>query len=538
MDYDKAEKIRNKSFGSLLGEQEGGLGASLKSAISQKTQAKMTGIKEKFDPMNIARAVGGKTGAAVYGKVFGRDQKSMERFAGAKKKRISEVDGVGKASGDSSPADVLGLIYRMMLRNAEDDKLQNELKQNKKEEEDKEENDRNQQLIRALTGRKKEPTRKEKKAERRAERKEEKKVEAKAKKEAKPKVKPAKEEAPKAPAKTPEKPPAKAPEKPKVEKAPEKPKVEKAPEKPKVEKAPEKPPAKAPEKPTAAPAPKPEVKPPTAAPAAKPPIIGTAAGKLGGAAGLVVSALVSSGIVSSKAQANILSQVKSESNFVPKSEILFYTKAEGIQNTFGKGRIPTLEFAQQFVSKKGDDRSEQLANHVYAKTDGNSAPGDGWKYRGRGFLQVTGKNAYKSLGDYLKVDLVSNPDLLNNPEIAAKSIPWFFLNYKKYLTKGDPKSLEDIGLVNKAVGFSDPTGEKAKKRAELSSEIQSMDLNSGSQIDQASKENKDLKADMANKDKSPIIVNNNTTNTQKNSNAETNKQTIDDRSAYQKKAQG
>jgi putative chitinase len=490
----------------------------------------MTGIKEKFDPMNIARAVGGKTGAAVYGKVFGRDRKSMERFAGVKKKRISEVDGVGKASGDSSPADVLGLIYRMMLRNAEDDKLQNELKQNKREEEDKEENDRNQQLIRALTGRKKEPTRKEKKAERRAERKEEKKVEAKAKEEAKPKVKPAKEEAPKAPAKAPEKPPAKAPEKPKVEKAPEKPKVEKAPEKP---------PAKASEKPTAAPAPKPEVKPPTAAPAAKPPIIGTAAGKLGGAAGLVVSALVSSGIVSSKAQANVLSQVKSESNFVPKSESLFYTKAEGIQNTFGKGRIPTLEFAQQFVSKKGDDRSEQLANHVYAKTDGNSEPGDGWKYRGRGLLQITGKNAYKALGDYLKIDLVSNPDLLNGPEIAAKSIPWFFLNYKKNLTKGDPKSLEDIGLVNKAVGFADDkVGSKAKKRAELASEIQSMDLNSGSQIDQSSKENKDLKADMANKDKAPIIVNNNTTNTQKNSNASTNKQTIDDRNAYQKKAQG
>ena len=528
MDYDKAEKIRNKSFGSLLGEQEGGLGASLKSAISQKTQAKMTGIKEKFDPMNIARAVGGKTGAAVYGKVFGRDQKSMERFAGVKKKRISEVDGVGKASGDSSPADVLGLIYRMMLRNAEDDKLQNKLKQNKREEEDKEENDRNQQLIRALTGRKKEPTRKEKKAERRAERKEEKKVEAKAK-----------EEAPKAPAKAPEKPKVeKAPEKPPA-KAPEKPKVEKAPEKPKVEKAPEKPPAKAPEKPTAAPAPKPEVKPPTAAPAAKPPIIGTAAGKLGGAAGLVVSALVSSGIVSSKAQANVLSQVKSESNFVPKSESLFYTKAEGIQNTFGKGRIPTLEFAQQFVSKKGDDRSEQLANHVYAKTDGNSEPGDGWKYRGRGLLQITGKNAYKALGDYLKIDLVSNPDLLNGPEIAAKSIPWFFLNYKKNLTKGDPKSLEDIGLVNKAVGFADDkVGSKAKKRAELASEIQSMDLNSGSQIDQSSKENKDLKADMANKDKAPIIVNNNTTNTQKNSNASTNKQTIDDRNAYQKKAQG
>jgi hypothetical protein len=251
MDYDKAEELRKKSFGSLLGEQEGGLGASLKSAISQKTQAKMTGIKEKFDPMNVARAVGGKTGAAVYGKVFGRDQKSMERFAGTRKKRISATDNVGNVPSGSSPADVLGLIYRMMLRNAEDDKLQNELKQNKREEEDKEEKDRNQQLIRALTGRKKEPTRKEKKAERRAERKEEKKVEAKAKEEAKPKVKPTKKGAPKAPAKEAPKEPAKVPEvKPKVEKAPKvKPKAEKAPEVSKPE-------VKAPP-----PAPKPTVKP-------------------------------------------------------------------------------------------------------------------------------------------------------------------------------------------------------------------------------------------------------------------------------------
>jgi putative chitinase len=305
-------------------------------------------------------------------------------------------------------------------------------------------------LIRALTGRKKPPTKKEKVKEKKPE--EEKPTEppkptvpkgkGKGKAPAKEAPKAPAKEAPKAPAKEAPKAPAKVPEKPTAAPAP----------KPEVK------------PPTAAPAPKPEVKPPTAAPAAKPSIIGKAAGKLGGAAGLVVSALVSSGIVSSKAQANVLSQVKSESNFVPKSESLFYTKAEGIQNTFGKGRIPTLEFAQQFVSKKGDDRSEQLANHVYAKTDGNSAPGDGWKYRGRGFLQITGKNAYKSLGDYLKIDLVSNPDLLNSPEIAAKSIPWFFLNYKKNLTKGDPKSLEDIGLVNKAVGFSDPTGEKAKKR--------------------------------------------------------------------------
>ena len=59
MEYAEAKRIRGKSFGTMLGENEGGLGESLKAAISQKTQAKMTGLKEKFDPMNIAKFMTG-----------------------------------------------------------------------------------------------------------------------------------------------------------------------------------------------------------------------------------------------------------------------------------------------------------------------------------------------------------------------------------------------------------------------------------------------------------------------------------------------
>ena len=557
MDYKKAKDLRGKSFSERMTENlisGSGIGESFKKTLSEKSKARMMGIKESFDPLNIAKKLtgGSRLGPALLGKMMGRSKEDLQYFAGdPKKQRLNRSTTTGLDPETlKETTESLGKIYDLLKKDKDNKVNQREKKEKFLFEQDTEEELRNQELIKALTARRKKTPkekRKEEVKEKEAERKE-KKQEAKAPE--------------KPPAKAPEKPPAKAPEKPPA-KAPEKPPAKapaKAPEKPPAKapaKAPEKPPTAAPapkpevKPPTAAPAPKPEVKPPTAtpaakpevkpptaAPAAKPPIIGTAAGKLGGAAGLVVSALVSSGIVSSKAQANVLSQVKSESNFVPKSESLFYTKAEGIQGTFGKGRIPTLEFAQQFVSKKGDDKSEQLANHVYAKTDGNSAPGDGWKYRGRGFLQITGKNAYKSLGDYLNVDLVSNPDLLNSPEIAAKSIPWFFLNYKKNLTKGDPKSLEDIGLVNKAVGFADDkVGSKAKKRAELASEIQSMDLNSGSQIDQASKENKDLKADIANKDKAPIIVNNNTTNTQGKASAPTSSP-ADDRPAYMKKAQG
>jgi predicted chitinase len=539
MDYDKAEKIRNKSFGSLLGEQEGGLGASLKSAISQKTQAKMTGIKEKFDPMNIARAVGGKTGAAVYGKVFGRDQKSMERFAGVKKKRISEVDGVGKASGDSSPADVLGLIYRMMLRNAEDDKLQNELKQNKKEEEDKEENDRNQQLIRALTGRKKEPTRKEKKAERRAERKEEKKVKAEAaKKGAKPKVKPAKEEAP---AKAPEKPPVKAPEAPKAPaKAPEAPKAPaKAPEAPKPTATPAPAPKPAAPTPTAKPsAPAPTVKPPTAA--KLPPVM------VGGSKGLVLSALVAAGY-SKSAQANVMANVEKESNFIPQSEKLEKYTGKNIFDLYGGPEVKKTKNGKPLNSKGNIVRFDTIeeanalvasgpvavGDIIYGGRMGNTSPGDGYKYRGRGFIQITGKDMYKQVGDKIGVDLVSNPDLANDPAVAAKIIPTFF---ELKLGKRKLEELDDIDKVNTMVGSASEKSREERKKLAAKYIQEDTSNEMGSKIDQASKENKDLKV-KPNDGAAPITINN-TTNTQKNSNAETNKQTIDDRSAYQKKAQG
>jgi predicted chitinase len=532
MDYDKAEKIRNKSFGSLLGEQEGGLGASLKSAISQKTQAKMTGIKEKFDPMNIARAVGGKTGAAVYGKVFGRDQKSMERFAGVKKKRISEVDGVGKASGDSSPADVLGLIYRMMLRNAEDDKLQNDLKQNKKEEEDKEENDRNQQLIRALTGRKKEPTRKEKKAERRAERKEEKKIEAEAaKKEAKPEVKPKKEEAPKAPAKAPEKPPAKAPEKPKVEKAPEKPKVEKAPAKapevkPKAEKAPE----------VAAPKPSAARAPVTASKG----VAGTVAAGAG-VIGTITAGLVAAGITNAYAQKAVIANVGKETGFKPRDEDLAAysrTSNERIREVFTSR---AAKYSDEELNQIKKD-PVKFGEMVYGKDTkmgqsmGNTQEGDGYKYRGRGSIQLTGKNNYAAYSKVVNKDLVSNPDLVNDPAIDAAVVAAF-------VKKGVGNKINDFTdqqtanrAVTQAIGGAKLNLDVGVGAKILSKVDEYSGALSGDKIDSVSKENKDLKV-KPNDGAAPITINN-TTNTQKNSNAETNKQTIDDRNAYQKKAQG
>lgn len=75
---------------------------------------------------------------------------------------------------------------------------------------------------------------------------------------------------------------------------------------------------------------------------------------------------------------------------------------------------------------------EQLANVVYSSRMGNGPieSGDGWKYRGRGLKQLTGKDNYTRCGNALGVDLVSNPDLLLEPQYAARSAAWFWASNK------------------------------------------------------------------------------------------------------------
>lgn len=102
------------------------------------------------------------------------------------------------------------------------------------------------------------------------------------------------------------------------------------------------------------------------------------------------------------------------------SENLNYS-ASGLLNTFGK----------YFDSKTAEAyarKPEMIASRVYANRmgNGNEASGDGWKYRGRGLIQVTGKENYTACSKSLGLNLVETPDLLAQDRDAAMSAGWFW----------------------------------------------------------------------------------------------------------------
>ena len=84
-------------------------------------------------------------------------------------------------------------------------------------------------------------------------------------------------------------------------------------------------------------------------------------------------------------------------------------------------RFATVAEARPYV---GDP--EKLANKVYGGRLGNTAPGDGWKYIGRGLIQLTGRENYTRVGAALGVDLVADPELVLRPEfsLSAAAVIW------------------------------------------------------------------------------------------------------------------
>jgi len=111
-------------------------------------------------------------------------------------------------------------------------------------------------------------------------------------------------------------------------------------------------------------------------------------------------------------------------------------------------------------------KPEALANKVYANRNGNGdvASGDGWRYRGRGLIQVTGKANYRACGKDLGIDAVKSPELLATPKYAALSAASFWKSHGLN-ELADAQQYQALSLrINKKLK-SFPARENNRKRA-------------------------------------------------------------------------
>ena len=133
-------------------------------------------------------------------------------------------------------------------------------------------------------------------------------------------------------------------------------------------------------------------------------------------------AFVKYDINTSQRQAAFIGQCAHESaNFKTLEENLNY-KPEALMRVW-PSRFPDLPTAMKYAHNQ-----EAIANKVYGGRMGNGVEetGDGWKYHGRGLIQLTGKENYANCGSGIGVDLLNNPNLLNTPQYAAMSAAWFW----------------------------------------------------------------------------------------------------------------
>lgn len=140
------------------------------------------------------------------------------------------------------------------------------------------------------------------------------------------------------------------------------------------------------------------------------------------------------GIDTPRQQAAFIGQCGHESgNFRLLEENLNYS-AERLMKIWPK-RFPTLESAQPYHRNP-----RKIANKVYANRMGNRGEDsdDGWRFRGSGWLQLTGHDNFFHAGKKLGEDFVMNPDLVRTPKFAALTAGWFWATH-------DCNRLADLG---------------------------------------------------------------------------------------------
>ena len=127
------------------------------------------------------------------------------------------------------------------------------------------------------------------------------------------------------------------------------------------------------------------------------------------------------GINTPKRQAAFIGQCQHESNN-------FKTLEENLHYSAQRLMAVWPSRFDQATADKCANNPEMIANKVYGgRADlGNNQDGDGWRFHGRGLIQLTGRSNYQVCGDALGQPFTTQPELLLEPEWACMSAGWFF----------------------------------------------------------------------------------------------------------------
>ncbi|MGP2047973.1 glycoside hydrolase family 19 protein [Klebsiella aerogenes] len=163
----------------------------------------------------------------------------------------------------------------------------------------------------------------------------------------------------------------------------------------------------------------------------------------------IEAAMKEFGISKPEDRAMFIAQAGHESGGFSRLVESFNYSIAGLAGFVRAGRL-TQDQANALGRRQGEPslplvRQRAIANLVYSKRMGNNGPGDGYNFRGRGLIQITGLNNYRDCGNGLKVDLVQQPELLAQDEYAARSAAWFFA------TKGCMKYTGDLVRVTQII---------------------------------------------------------------------------------------
>lgn len=164
----------------------------------------------------------------------------------------------------------------------------------------------------------------------------------------------------------------------------------------------------------------------------------------------LTDALPVAGIDTGDGIAHFLAQLGHESSDLTRlSESLWYTPNRLC--AVWPGRFPSKKAAMPYARNP-----QRLANNVYAGRLGNVRPGDGWRFRGRGPIQLTGRDNYARCAEATGLPLIDHPDrLAERPEYGATAAAWY---WSQHVTRSSVR-----GITRQINGGLNGLGDRAQR---------------------------------------------------------------------------